>query len=447
MVTTGLFLATVASPSPADTIVVTTDSGGTGGPDCTLRDAITAANTDTATGGCPAGNGADTIELPTSSTITLTEVDNDTSGLIGPNGLPSVTSVVTIRGTGTTVQRDDAEGTPLFRILHVAAEGDLTLNFLVVTGGAQGAWVGGGGIYNEGTLNLTDTSVHGNVANKHGGVNNSGTLNLTNSIVTGNRAAEGGGIYNSGTLNLNQSTVTENRALWGAVSVCWDQCWSGGGGIYNDGEMNLTNSTISANRAAAGGGILNNGSTILINCTVSENGAVGNYFGFGAAPTYGGGVFNGGPLTLINSTISDNRADQGSWDFDGAGGIYSISGPVSLTNSIVANSVPNYPSRAAGADCVGTVIDDGHNIIEDGSCISDPTSMSGDPGLGLLDDNGGPTLTHALLPGSIAFDAIDDPFACTIDSDQRGVPRPQGPSCDIGAFERQWPPTSRRAAQ
>ena len=73
VVMAGLILAACVAPSLADTIVVTTDSGGTGGPDCTLRDAITAANTDTATGGCQAGNGADTIELPSASIITLTE--------------------------------------------------------------------------------------------------------------------------------------------------------------------------------------------------------------------------------------------------------------------------------------------------------------------------------------------------------------------------------------
>ncbi len=73
----GILVGTWTASSRADTIIVTTDSGGTGGPDCTLRDAITAANTDTATGGCPAGYGADTIELPIAATITLIEVDND----------------------------------------------------------------------------------------------------------------------------------------------------------------------------------------------------------------------------------------------------------------------------------------------------------------------------------------------------------------------------------
>ena len=114
-----LILATVALtavPAGADTILVTSDSGGTGGPDCTLRDAITAANTDLEVGRCAAGNGADTIELPADATITLTHVDNETDGL---NGLPSVTSEITINGGGTAIQRDGSA--PDFRVFHVGA--------------------------------------------------------------------------------------------------------------------------------------------------------------------------------------------------------------------------------------------------------------------------------------------------------------------------------------
>ena len=100
-----------------------------------------------------------------------------------------------------------------------------------------------------------------------------------------------------------------------------------------------------------------------------------------------------------------------------------------LLGTIVANS-----TTGIGNEIRGVIIDSGDNIVEDGSGLSDPTSMSGDPNLGPLVDNGGPTLTQALLPGSIAIDAA----SCaknTPSQDQRGIARPQGSSCDIGSFE------------
>ena len=133
-------------------------------------------------------------------------------------------------------------------------------------------------------------------------------------------------------------------------------------------------------------------------------------------------------MSLSSSTVSHNQAADG-------GGIYSH-GPVNLLNTIVA-------SQPAGGDCGGTGmrISQGHNLDSDGTCIiggaigdiTDP-----DPLLGPLQDNGGPTETHALLPGSPAIDAGDD-ATCPV-ADQRGVPRPpekdgDTTSCDIGAYE------------
>ena len=130
-VTLSTLVLAVASAG-AETIIVTSDSGGTGGPDCTLRDAVTAANTDLPTGGCSAGSGADTIELPFDVTITLTEEDNDSRGW-GNNGLPLVSSEITIYGNGATLQRDSTDGTPDFRIVHVGDGGDLALDDLTVS--------------------------------------------------------------------------------------------------------------------------------------------------------------------------------------------------------------------------------------------------------------------------------------------------------------------------
>jgi hypothetical protein len=99
---------------------------------CTLVDAITAANTDTVTGGCPAGSGADTIVLPAGSTQTQTEVNNST---YRPTGLPVISSVVTIAGNGSTIARDS--GAPELRVVAVGSTGDLTLQETTVSGGAS----------------------------------------------------------------------------------------------------------------------------------------------------------------------------------------------------------------------------------------------------------------------------------------------------------------------
>jgi hypothetical protein len=106
------------SVAQAATITVTSTSGGTGGPGCKLRDAIAAANTDTATGGCTAGSGADTIELASGATYTLTAVDNSPASY-GPSGLPIITSEVTINANGSTIERSSTGGIPEFRIFRV----------------------------------------------------------------------------------------------------------------------------------------------------------------------------------------------------------------------------------------------------------------------------------------------------------------------------------------
>ena len=132
-----LMLALGQSPVLAATIPV--------GANCTLVNAITAANTDTATGGCPAGSGADTIVLPAGSTQTLTTVNNST---YGPTGLPVISSAITIEGQGSTIRRDS--GAPEFRLFAVNSTGDLTLNETTVSGGATPSGGSGGGMCNYG---------------------------------------------------------------------------------------------------------------------------------------------------------------------------------------------------------------------------------------------------------------------------------------------------------
>ncbi|MCH8853626.1 MAG: hypothetical protein IID41_13385 [Planctomycetes bacterium] len=299
----GVFVAIPAAR--AATITVTSDSGGTGGPDCTLRDAITAANTDAPTGGCPAGNGADTIELPADATITLRQVDNDTNGL---NGLPSVISEININGSGTAIQRDGSA--PDFRIFHIGASGNLTLNDLTVSGGVElGDFPAnrGGGIYNGSgsELTLAKSTVSGNSAYHGGGIWSFGELTMNDSTVSENVAAFGGAIRNAnGTVTLTDSTVNGNFADFS------------GGGIFNSGTLTLTTGNISGNTASGsnGGGIFNTGTgTVTLTASIVN----GNFAGFP-----GGGIWNGlyGTLILSDNTICANTPDQIDGDYTDDGG-------------------------------------------------------------------------------------------------------------------------------
>ena len=130
-----LIIAATTKGAGAETIIVTEPSGDVGGPGCTLRDAIMAANLDAATGSCTGGEGSDTIVLPADQTITLSQVDNTTRG---ENGLPAIVSDITIEGNGSIVQRLAAEDAAAFRIFYVAADGRLTLDNLTLRLGRAG---------------------------------------------------------------------------------------------------------------------------------------------------------------------------------------------------------------------------------------------------------------------------------------------------------------------
>jgi hypothetical protein len=354
----------------------------------------------------------------------------------------------------------------------------------------------GGGIDNRGELFITDSVISANKAYEGGGIYNAGDLTLTNSEVTGNTfTGDGGGIYNgggSGTVTLIQSTISWNvggvrgggiyHSAGGTLTIdnsriIDNSAISDGGGIFIDhyvgtaiaepsGTVTLIDSTISANSVRSfGGGIANLGTLILTTSTVTDNDTKGD----------GGGLFNGprGHLVVTNSTITNNTASS-----DG-GGLHTQSHPelgfstVTLTHSTVAGNTADHSgggifndafggsmtltstlvagnsADSSGPDVHGNITSDSsYNIVGDGSGTNLIDGQNGnqigdgeepiDPLLEQLQDNGGPTVTMALLPDSPAIDAIPEGVngcGSTITTDQRGVERPQGGGCDIGAFE------------
>jgi hypothetical protein len=224
----------------------------------------------------------------------------------------------------------------------------------------------------------------------------------------------------------------------------------GGGAVHNGGVMTVTNSTLHGNRAGSGGGIANyhldGGMLTVENTTLSANTVLG----------WGGGIHNLGAAAISNSTLSGNSTDRG------GGGICVEEGTVTVTNSTLAgNSAGLYGGgtfgsftavnsiiarNPEGGDCYGPVTSLGHNLDSDGSCgLTAPGDLPmRSPVLGPLGDNGGETLTHALLSPSPAVDPGDDASCPPVD--QRGISRPfdgddDGTAhCDIGAFEYVGPP-------
>jgi parallel beta-helix repeat protein len=390
----GIVLLFLTIPAWAATITVTNlNDSGAG----SLRQAIIDASS------------GDTINFFVTGTITLISgelVINKTLTISGPGA-----SQLTISGNNAS---------RVFKISSVTA----TISGLTITNGATTG--SGGGIRNNGNTTLTNCTVSGNTSDsKGGGIWNSGYLILTNCTVSGNTTDYGGGgIYNAadGNVTLTDCTVSGNTTI------------QSGGGICNNGDMTLTNCTVSGNTTVwFGGGIRNDGDMTLTNCTVSGNTAEGTSFGFG------GGIYNFvlGTLTLTNCTVSGNTTDRG-------GGIYNATGDTDFKNTIIANNTATpYP------DCFGPFDSYGYNLIEStgGGCtiteVDNPgTNITGqDPNLGPLQDNGGPTETHALLPGSPAIDAgsCTDIGGSPVSGDQRGVGRPQGIASDIGAYEYKYP--------
>jgi predicted outer membrane repeat protein len=240
-------------------------------------------------------------------------------------------------------------------------------------------------------------------------------ITITDCIISGNSTTvDGGGIGGATTLTVANSTISGNSAR------------TSGGGI-SGGDVSLVNSTVSGNSAGTTGGGVGGGDLSIVNSTVSGN----------SAGTSGGGLSTFfSSLRVANSTITGNSAPSG-------GGIYN-DGQSSVVE--ISNTILN--AGALGENIFnngGTVTSDGYNLSSDdgGGYLTGPgDQINTDPLLGPLQNNGGPTFTHALLPGSPAIDAGDPNFIPPPSTDQRGCPfdRVSNGRIDIGSFETQLPP-------
>lgn len=233
-------------------------------------------------------------------------------------------------------------------------------------------------------------------------------VTISDSAITASDGHYGGGavLAGNGPLTIERSTISGNTATHA-------------GGLYaNAGFMTIVDSTIAGNTAtvSAGGGIRAYHGLSIIDSTISGNTAV----------SAGGGVQFGNTADIRNSTIAFNSAGVG-------GGLSGFAGStLAMTSSIVGlnTGLPGNADVANVAHVTGS-----HNLVMSTDASVPPDTLTDDPGIDPLADNGGPTQTHALLPDSIAIDAGDNPGA--LPNDQRGLPRTSGNATDIGAYERQ----------
>lgn len=329
---------------------------------------------------------SDTIDLG-GHTFPLSVINN---ALDGPNGLPAILpdggSTLTIRNG--TIERNSAA--PSFRLLHVGSGASLVLETATMRAGVLNTVYNGGGVFNLGTLLVVGSTFSDNGAypGTGGAIQNGGALSVASSFFSGNGASVGGAIANAGTLSVAGSTFSQN---FGEFE---------GGAIWNVWTISvIQNSSFSANVSLDGGAVYNQ-----------------NLIGSITNTTF---VF-GGISNRPNAQILE------------------------LASSIIAKSTGFNPRDISNA---GTIVSAVNNVvgIGDGSGLTNgvngnlvgSSAVPVDPLVGPLQDNGGPTLTHALLTGSPAIDAGSNPAALATDQRGPGFSRASGAQADVGAFELQ----------
>jgi hypothetical protein len=355
----------------------------------------------------------------TASISGLTIINGATRVGAGDPGYGSINDLGTLNLSDCTISNNNTGN-------DVYINGTADITDCTITGGSS--YYGAGVFVFVGTAELTGCTIDDNTSpgNVQGaGVCNAGTTTLVNCTISGNSGGGGGGgIYNFTThgapalLMMYSCTVSGNT------------CDNEGAGLANDGIAYLTGCTISGNsNDNLGGGVWNrNGATLdLSDCTISANNA-----------SVGGGLFNSGTATLVACTISGNTT------YNSGAGIYAGS-TLTLNNTIVAGneSAPYDSGSVSPSDIAGTSVSGSNDLVGTGGSagLSSTTNQLGvaDPDLGPLADNGGPTATMALLPGSLAIgngsEALEvSPQGSPLTTDQRGQPL-DTPNPDIGAYQ------------
>ena len=414
-----------------------TDNG-----NCTLREAIQAANTDQAVDDCPAGDGADVIALQPSSLYAINIFGRNEDG--NQTGDFDLDSEITINGKNNTL----VSGSAIDRVFDVLPDAVVTLNGLQIRDGKPDG--PGGGVYSSGILNMNNCDVSLNQGVSGGGVNSGGLTTIDHSVIHDNEAAaSGGGVTHSAgyKLTLIESTISNNVA--------------GFGGGLRVTSLDMQRSTINNNHASAnGGGIWKLTGTpfdSIVNSSISHNTADGD----------GGGLYieDYSRVVLASSTVAFNSADYDDTGGGDGGGIVVLgdNGVVKLANTIIAENQDGSTGNFAPyiPDCRGNIESLGYNLLGalnpggticsiSGDISGNLTGLVGDrvvPLMFNLGDNGGPTFTHAFLSSSPAIDAgnpngCEDGAGNLLITDQRLLERTSdGPDpdkiarCDIGAFE------------
>lgn len=373
---------------------------------CTLPDAITAADTDTATGGCSAGAGVDELELDISgSPFTLS------------GSLPNINSEVTINGNESTITGDGSS-----RIFSIYA-GSLTLNDVTVENGASNdpySNFGGGLRAYGGAININRSTITGNTG---GGVMfNPGTSgSITDSVIDDNHGVAGAGYYGAAVSITGATVAISNTTISNNTS---DSTISGGGGIYignygSNANVSISNTTITGNSSTLrGGGIShyafgNSTDLSLTNVTLINN----------TTGESGGGLSNDSASITISQSLISGNTGTGGTEIDSAGGTVTVDD----YNLFGLNSTSGVVGVTVGTS----------DIVPAEATLAEIVDVN-------LADNGGPTPTHALADGSPAIDAVPA-ASCASLSDQTGKDRPidgdvDGTAdCDIGAFENSNP--------
>lgn len=440
--------------------------------------------------------GDTTVRSPTEEALRLAlaqgnSVRFECDGMITLSSMISVARSTVLDGNGHKIT---ISGGNVVRVFGVAPSASLTLMGLSIENGFDLSSKGGG-IFNAGTVNATNCVFRSNGAYGvgaplmtclsvpggeafGGAIYNIGTFNadqcsfLLNSAVGGGGSwiqcstpqggtpgGAGGGAFGGAICNLGELAV--HRSLFASNAVCGG---TGGYGQHGWGSGDEVGSGArgGAGGSAGGGAVFNSGAFSVVNCSFTRNLAAGGpggpggpggtvwydgvliqgYGGAGGAGGDGlGAIYStNGPLGFTNCTIANNSSSGGTGGLAGAGRDHS--GPPgqsgtsngalttaggALVNMILASNAP--------ANCFGWTVDLGHNLSSDGSCAfaQEGSFNNVDPRLAPLADNGGPTLTLALLAGSPAIDAADAAAAPL--TDQRGAPRIAGTAADIGAYE------------